>query len=87
MADDSACTRGNEYREYDRVKINKARNRTRSKWKNRERKSGEIPLISIYESIRVQKEFDKQAEGSRTTTRNLNEGRQNEIGGIQTLSE
>lgn len=33
--------------------------------KNRERKSGEIPLISIYESVRVQKEFDKQAEGSR----------------------
>lgn len=50
-------------------------------------KKWEIPLISIYESIRVQKEFDKQAEGSRTTMRNLNEGRQNEIGGIQTLSE
>ena len=33
--------------------------------KNRKRKSGEIPLISIYESVRVQKEFDKQAEGSR----------------------
>lgn len=76
----------------NRGTANGRRRETSEGTKNKKKRNNrEIPLISIYESVRLKggrrNSTNKQKAVCPTTTRNLNEEKWNGISGIQTLPE